>query len=67
MRLRPLTAPPVVVSLLPILTGCHLSSIPSPRLSIAAAVLSAAGLLGTHLFVALGAKYSNSIDTAASG
>jgi hypothetical protein len=67
MRLRPLIAPPVAVSLLTMLTGCHLSCIPSPALSMAAVALLAGGLLGTHLLIALGLKYRNSIDTAASG
>ena len=63
MRLRPLFARPVAVSLLTFLTGCHLSRIPSPALSMAAATLSAGGLLGTHLLIALSAKYGRSIDT----
>jgi len=46
MRLRPLIVPPVAASLLTILTGCHLSRTPSPALSIAAAAVSAGGLLG---------------------
>ena len=41
MRLRPLFARPVAVSLLTFLTGCHLSRIPSPALSMAAVALSA--------------------------
>jgi len=56
MRLRPLFARPVAVSLLTFLTGNHLSRIPSPALSMATATLSAGGLLGTHLLIALGAK-----------
>ena len=63
MRLRPLFARPVAVSLLAFLTGCHLSRIPSPALSMAAVALSAGGLLGTHLLIALSAKYGRSIDT----
>jgi hypothetical protein len=63
MRLRPLFARPVAVSLLTFLTGCHLSRIPSPALSMAAVALSAGGLLGTHLLIALSAKYGRSIDT----
>jgi hypothetical protein len=63
VRPRPLIAPPVAVSLLPILTGCHLSRIPSPALSMAAVALSVGGLLGTHLLIALGTKYRRSIDT----
>jgi hypothetical protein len=43
MRLRPLIAPPIALSLLPILTGCHLSRVPSPALSMAAVALSAGG------------------------
>jgi hypothetical protein len=41
VRLRSLIAQPVAVSLLPILTGCHLSRIPSHALSMAAVALSA--------------------------
>jgi hypothetical protein len=63
MRLRPLIAPPVVLSLLPTLTGCHLSRIPSPALSMAGVALSAGGLLGTYLLITLGAKYGRSMDT----
>jgi hypothetical protein len=63
MRLRPLNAPPVAMSLLPILTGCHLGRIPSPALSVAAVALSVGGLLGTHLLITLGAKYGSFIDT----
>jgi hypothetical protein len=63
MRLRQLIAPPAAVSLLPILTGCHLSRIPSPALSIAVVASSVAGLVGTHLWIALGAKYGRSIGT----
>jgi hypothetical protein len=40
---RPLFARPVAVSLLTFLTGCHLSRISSPALSMAAATLSAGG------------------------
>jgi hypothetical protein len=46
MRLRPVIVTPVAVSLLTILTGCHLSRTPSPALSIAAVAVSAGGLLG---------------------
>ena len=63
MRLRPLFARPVAVSLLTFLTGNHLSRIPSPALSMAAVALSAGGLLGTHLLIALSANYGRSIDT----
>jgi hypothetical protein len=63
MRLRPLIAPPIALSLLPILTGCHLSSVPSPALSMAAVALSAGGLLGTHLLISLSARYERSIDS----
>jgi hypothetical protein len=56
MHLRQLIAPPVAVSLLAILTGCHLSLIPSPALSAASVAVAAGGLLGAHLLIALGAK-----------
>ena len=65
MRLRPLIAPPIALSLLPILTGCHLSRAPSPALSIAAVALSAGGLLGTRLLISFGARYGRSIGTPA--
>jgi hypothetical protein len=61
MRLRPLIAPPIAMSLLPILTGCHLSHMPSPALSMAAVALSAGGILGTHLL--MGTKHRRFIDT----
>jgi hypothetical protein len=63
MRLRPLIALPAAVSLLAILTGCHLSRIPSPALSTASMAMLAGGILGVHLLIALGAKYGRSIDT----
>jgi hypothetical protein len=66
MRLRPLIAPPVALSLLPILAGCHLSRVPSPALSMAAIALSAGGLLGTHLLIRLGAECERSIINGAS-
>jgi hypothetical protein len=51
MRLNPLTASPLAMSLLSILTGCHLGRVPSPALSMAARAMSAGGLLGTHLLI----------------
>jgi hypothetical protein len=51
MRLNPLIASPLAMSLLSILTGCHLCRVPSPALSMAARAMSAGGLLGTHLLI----------------
>jgi hypothetical protein len=60
MRHRPLIAPPSAVSLLAILTGCHLGRTFSLADSIAAVAVSAGGLLRAHLLMALGGR---SIDT----
>jgi hypothetical protein len=45
MRLRPLIAPPAALSLLVILTGCHLGRTPALADSIAAVAVSAGGYL----------------------
>jgi hypothetical protein len=50
MRRRPMIAPPLALSLLPILTGCHLGRVPSPALSMAAVALSAGAWI--HLLIA---------------
>jgi hypothetical protein len=62
MYLRRLIAAPITMSLLPILTGCNLSRVPSPALSAGAVALSAVGLLGTHLLIPLGPKHGRSIE-----
>jgi hypothetical protein len=64
MRLHQLIAPSIAVSLLSILTGCHLSRVPSPAVSIAAVALSVGGLLATHLFITRASKYGQSISAA---
>jgi hypothetical protein len=60
MRLRPSIGPPVAVSLLAILTGCHLGRTPSLADSIAAVAACAGGILRAHLLITLGGR---SIDT----
>jgi hypothetical protein len=60
MRLRPLIGPPIAMSFLLILTGCHLSHMPSPALSMATMALSAAGILGTYLL--MGTKRRRSMN-----
>jgi hypothetical protein len=63
MRLRPLIRPSIAVSLLPILTGCHISRVPSPALSMAAA-LSAGGLLATHFLIRSYARHGQSSNVS---
>jgi hypothetical protein len=64
MRRRPLIAPPIAMSLLPVLTGCHQSRVLSPALPMATVALSAGGLLGAHLLIALRADRSKSLKKA---
>ena len=56
MRIRQLIAPHALICSLAILTGCHLSLIPSPAPSMAVVPVSAGGLLGVHLLIASAAK-----------
>jgi len=63
MRLRPLFARPVAVSLLTFLTGNHLSRIPSPALSMATATLSAEGTSRDSFAHCIGRENGRSIDT----
>ena len=62
MRLPPLIARPIVLSLFPILTGCHISRAPCPGFSMAALALPAGGLLATHFLVLRCAKYARSTN-----
>jgi hypothetical protein len=54
MRICQLITPYALICSLAILTGCHLSLIPSPAPSMAAVAVLAGGLLGIHLLIAFG-------------
>ena len=56
VRRRLVMISPVAVWSLTILTGCHLSRVPSPAPSMAAVAASLGTLVGAHLLTALRAK-----------